>query len=64
MKLSSCRDLKQEVQGRAYRLAADTIHQRTYSMRKIRGKRKRKIQAIEATPVAAIGVNYKAELRA
>ena len=56
MKLSSCRDLKQELQGRAYRLAADTIHQRTYSVRKVRGKRKRKIQAIEATPVAAIGV--------
>lgn len=56
MKLTSCRDLKREVQGRAYRLAADTIHQRTYSMRKVRGKRKRKIQAIEATPMAAIGV--------
>ena len=56
MKLSSCRDLKQEVQSLAYRLATDTIHRRTYSMRRIGGKRKRKIQTTELTPVAAIGV--------
>ena len=56
MKLSSCRDLKQEVQDRAYRIATDAIHQRTYSMRKVRGKRKRTVQTTEVTPVAAIGV--------
>jgi len=56
MKLSSCRDLKQEVQSRAYRLAADIIHQRTYSMRKVRNKRKRRLRTAEDTPVAAIGV--------
>jgi hypothetical protein len=56
LKLSSCRELKQKVQGRAYRIAADTIQQRTYKLRKVRGKRKRKVLAIEDTPVAAIGV--------
>jgi hypothetical protein len=56
MKLSSCRELKREVQGRAYRLAADAIQQRTYSMRKVRDRRRREVLAIEDTPVAAIGV--------
>ncbi len=45
MKLSSCRELKQEVQGRAYRIAADAIQQRTYSMRKIRDRRRREVMA-------------------
>lgn len=56
MKLSSCRDLKQEIQGRAYHLAADSLHQRAYNMRKTRGKRRRIIRSMEDTPVAAIGV--------
>jgi hypothetical protein len=56
MKLSSCRDLKQEVQGRAYNLATNTINQRTYRMRKARGTRKRNVQTTEVAPVAAIGV--------
>lgn len=56
MKLSSCRDLKQKLQSRAYDLAATSIRERTYNVRKIRGKRKRKVRAIEDTPVAAIGV--------
>lgn len=56
MKLSSCRDLKLHVQGRAYRLAATSIRRRDYNIRKVRGKRKRKIHAIEDTPMAAIGV--------
>lgn len=56
MKLSSCRDLKQEVQGRAYHLATNTINQRTYRMLKARGKRKRIVQTTEVAPVAAIGV--------
>ena len=56
MKLSSCRDLKLQVQGRAYRLAATSIRRRDYNIRKVRGKGKRKIHAIEDTPMAAIGV--------
>lgn len=56
MRLSSCRELKQVVQGRAYRIAADTIQQRTYSMRKVRDKRRRTLLATEQTPVAAVGV--------
>jgi hypothetical protein len=56
MKLSSCRELKQVVQGRAYRIAADTIQQRTYGMRKVRDKRRRTLLATEQTPVAAVGV--------
>lgn len=56
MKLSSCRDLKLQVQGRAYRVAAETVHQRMYSMRKVRNKRKRTLRAVEDTPVAAVGV--------
>jgi hypothetical protein len=69
MKLSSCRDLKQKVQARAYRLAEDSVHQRSYNMRKVRDKRKRVLQAIEDTPIAAIGVapgegsNYKLAVR-
>lgn len=56
MKLSSCRDLKQEIQGRAYDLAADSAHRRAYTLHKTRGKRRRIIRSIEDTPVAAIGV--------
>lgn len=56
MKLSSCRDLKKEVQGIAYQLASKAINQRTYSMRKAGGKRKRLVRTTEVAPVAAIGV--------
>lgn len=56
MKLSSCRDLKREIQARAYGLAADDLRQRRYNMRKVRGKRRRTIRVIEDTTVAAVGV--------
>ena len=56
MKLSSCRELKLEVQDKAYRLAAASISERRYNVRKIRGKHKRVVCATEETPVAAIGV--------
>lgn len=56
MKLSSCRDLKQKVLNRAYRVAAESTHLRTYRLQKARGKRKRVVRAVEDTPVAAVGV--------
>lgn len=56
MKLKSCRDLKQELRQRAYRLGIDAVSQRTYRMKTASGKRKRNIRAMEDTPVAAIGV--------
>ena len=56
MKLSSCRDLKKRLQARAYRIAADDLQQRNYSMRRVRDKRKRALRTTEETPVAAVGV--------
>lgn len=56
MKLSSCRDLKQEVLSRAYSIAAETSRRRTYRLQKARGKRKHLVRAVEDTPVAAVGV--------
>ena len=56
MRLSSCRDLKQQLLSRAYRLASDQTHRRRYTLRRQKDKRKRTIQASEDTPVAAIGV--------
>lgn len=56
MKLTSCRDLKQEVLQRAYSIAAGSTHERTYRMDKATGRRKRVVRAIEDTPIAAVGV--------
>ena len=56
MKLSSCRELKRQVQARAYELAADAIQQRSYRMRKIKDRQKRQVNTVESTPVAAVGV--------
>lgn len=57
MKLTSCRDLKQQILGRAYNLATDSTNERAYRVPKARGKRKRIVRAVEDTPVAAVGVS-------
>lgn len=59
MKLASCRDLKQEVLSRAYRVAADSTHERAYRLQKARGKRKRLVRAVEDTPAAAVGIAHR-----
>ena len=56
MKLSTCRNLKREVQSNAYRLAEDAVNAREYRLRKAGGRRKQMIQTREAAPVAAVGI--------
>ena len=56
MKLSSCRELKQTVLGRAYRASEEMLSRRSYRVRKARTRRRSEVQTVEAAPVAAIGV--------
>ncbi len=56
MKLSSCRELKKQVLKRAYLVLRQARSLRTYRLRRARAVPDRRVQAEQATPVAAIGV--------
>lgn len=56
MNLSSCRSLKQEVLGRAFRAVGESRHARTYSARRARKARSKSVATTEPVPVAAVGV--------
>lgn len=56
MQLSSCRELKQKIQSRAYQLSNETAGVREYRMRRAAGRRKKTISTRESATVAAVGV--------
>ncbi len=58
MKLSSCRELKQQVLSKAYAAPTGTFGRRTFNLQKAKGlsARAKKVQTEEPVPVAAVGV--------